>query len=84
VIDFVDNYDFEIQKKIQSMHLHSYQVTILVHITWQQNPNPNPHDEDLEVLMNYHFYINDDKSHDNYFIQHCMLSHWQSMVDNNF
>jgi hypothetical protein len=33
VIDFVENYSFEVQNEMQSIHWHSYQVTILVHIT---------------------------------------------------
>jgi hypothetical protein len=34
VIDFVENYSFKIQNKVQSMHWHSYQCTILVLISW--------------------------------------------------
>jgi hypothetical protein len=30
MIDFAENYSFEIQNEMQSMHWHSYQVTILV------------------------------------------------------
>jgi hypothetical protein len=30
VIDFVENNSFEVQNEVQSMHRHSYQVTILV------------------------------------------------------
>jgi hypothetical protein len=48
VIDFFENYSFEIQNEVQNMHLHSYQVTILVHICWMQNPNPNPHDPNFK------------------------------------
>jgi len=29
--------------------------------------------------MKYHFYISNDKSHDNYFVQHSLLLHWQKM-----
>jgi hypothetical protein len=37
VVDFAKNYMFEIQNEVQSMHSHSYQVTILVHISWMKN-----------------------------------------------
>lgn len=33
-IDFAENYSFEMQNEIQSMHWHSFQITILVHITF--------------------------------------------------
>jgi hypothetical protein len=45
---------------------------------------PNPNDEDSQVFIKYHFYILDDKSHDNYFVQHCLLLHWQIVLDNGF
>jgi hypothetical protein len=60
VIDFVQNYTFEIHNEVQSMHYHNYQITILVYITWSWNSNPNPNDEDLQVLIKYHFYILND------------------------
>jgi hypothetical protein len=36
-IDFVKNYTFQIENEIQSMHSHSFQVMILVHITYKTN-----------------------------------------------
>jgi hypothetical protein len=84
VIDYVENYSFEVQNKVQSMHWHSYQVTILVHIMWVRNPNPDPEDESTRSIMTYHFYIFDDKLHDSYFVQHCLLLHWDSMVGASF
>ncbi len=84
MIDFSKNSTFEIQNEVQNMYWHSYQVTILMHITWWHNPNPIPNDEDSKVLMKYHFYINDDKTHDSYFVQHCLLLHWENMVDSGF
>jgi hypothetical protein len=38
-----------------------------VHITWQCIPNPIPNDEDYEVLMKYHFYIINEKTHNIFF-----------------
>ncbi len=34
IVDFVKNYSFEVQNEVQSMHWHSYQINILVHITF--------------------------------------------------
>ncbi len=62
---------------MQSMHWHSYQCTILVHISSIRNPNFDPDDENSNITMKYHFYIFDDKTHDSYFVQHCLLLHWE-------
>jgi hypothetical protein len=40
-----------------------------------RNLNPNLDDEDPKIVMSYHFYISDDKTHDSYFIQHCLRLH---------
>lgn len=84
VVDFDENYNFEIHNEMQSMHWHNYQITILVHICWMQKLNPDLHDLNSHILMKYHFYIQDEKSHDNYFVEHCLVLHWQNMVDNGF
>jgi hypothetical protein len=34
--------------------------------------------------MKYHFYIFDDKTHDNYFVQHCLLLHWEDIGKSGF
>jgi hypothetical protein len=84
VVDFAENYSFEIQNEVQSMHWHSYQISILVHITWVRNPAADPNDESTKNIMTYHFYISDDPCHDSYFVQHCLLLHWQHVVSNGF
>jgi hypothetical protein len=48
------------------------------------NLNPNPNDEDLKTIMRYHFYISDDKTHVNYFVQYCLLLHWEDMEKGGF
>jgi len=58
------------------MHWHSFQITILVHITYCHNPNQDPHDEDSFILIDYHFYISNDCKHDSKFVQHCFKLHW--------
>jgi hypothetical protein len=49
-----------------------------------QNLNPNPNDETLKTIMRYHLYIFNDKTHDSYFVQHCLLLHWEDMVKGGF
>ena len=61
IIEFAEKYSFKNQKKIQSMHWCSSQVTILVHITYVW-------DEADRVLKHIHFYVSDDKEHDTLFV----------------
>jgi hypothetical protein len=46
--------------------------------------HPNPHDETTKTLMRYYFYISHDKSHDNYFVQHCLLLDCDNIVASGF
>ena len=66
IVNFAENYSFEVQNKVQSMRWHSYQVTILVHISFMRNPNPYLNDDSSKTLVKYHFYISDDRKHDSY------------------
>lgn len=84
VVDFAENYSFQVQNEVQSMHWHSYQVSILVHISFRRNPRPDPNDESSKTLVNYHFYISDDRKHDSYFVQHCLMLHWDSLEESGF
>jgi hypothetical protein len=84
VVDFAENYTFEIQNEVQSMHWHSYQVSILVHISFRHNPEMDPYNEDTWILNEYHFYISDDKQHDSAFVQHCFGLHWNHMESNGY
>ena len=84
IVDFVENYSVDIQNEVQSMHWHSYQISILVHITWVRNQTADPNDKSTRNIMTYHFYISDDPYHDSYFEQHCLLLHWQHVVSTGF
>ena len=75
-IDFSENYAPKVQNKIQSMHLHNDQVTILVHITFRLNPAWNVENEKPLLLKEIYYYILDDKSHDFLFVQHCLMLNW--------
>jgi hypothetical protein len=68
VVDFDENYNFETNNEMQSMHWHNYQITILVHICWMQKLNIDLHDPNSCILMKYHFYSLNEKTHDNYFV----------------
>ncbi len=76
-VDFVKNYSFMEHNEIQTQHWHNFQITILVHFTWRINPNFNVgDDEKTRVIIEYHFYISNDYTHDNLFVQHCFTWHW--------
>ncbi len=43
IVDFVENYSFQVQNEVQSMHWHTYRILILVHICFHCNltwPDP--------------------------------------------
>jgi hypothetical protein len=84
VVDFVENYSFKDQNEVQSQHWFSFQVTILVHISFHLNPAWDTIDSSTRVLTEYHFYISDDKTHDNMFVQHCFSLHWRFLVEQGF
>jgi hypothetical protein len=81
VVDFTKNYNFQMQNEVQSMHWHSYQISILVHITYQFNLDFDAYDEDSRILTEYHFHISDDRKHYSKFMQHCFGLHWRYILD---
>lgn len=66
------------------MHWHTYHVSILIHICFCHNLTPNPFDENFQILIEYHFYIFDDRKHDFEFVQHCFKLHWEHMVEHDY
>jgi hypothetical protein len=53
MVDFVDNYNFEVQNEVQSMHRHSYQISILLLINFHHNHTPDLYDENSRILTKY-------------------------------
>jgi len=51
-----------------------------VHVSWIWNPHPNPNDENSNTIMRYNFYISDDKTLDNYFLQNRLLLDWEDVT----
>ena len=81
LIDFAENYSFRNQNEIQSEHWFNFQLTILVHITYQVNSDWNPLDPQSKRLhTDYNYYISDDRVHDSLFVQHCLTLHWKALV----
>jgi hypothetical protein len=48
---------------------------ILLHLTFHIDLNWNEMDTSSKILLEYHFYISDDKSHHNLFVQHWFKLH---------
>jgi hypothetical protein len=84
MIDFAKNYYFAIQNEVQSMHMHSFQILILVDITYHLNPNFDLDDANSFLIIEYHVYINDDHKHDSYFMQYCLQKHWIYVVEEGY
>jgi hypothetical protein len=66
------------------MHWFSYQVTILVHLTYRINPLSDPEVSGLKWIKESHFYILDDKEHNTMFVQHCLLLHRKWLCEKEF
>ncbi len=84
IVEFYKNYTLEVQNEVQNMHYHSYQISILVHISFHHNPTSDPYDEDSKILTEYHFYILDDPKHNSKFVQHYFKLHWGYMVEQGY
>lgn len=83
LIDFVENYSFKHQDEIQEQHWYNFQLSILVHITYQLNPTWNLLDPNsLRLITEYHYYIFDDRRHNNLFVQHAFNLHWGHWTTN--
>jgi hypothetical protein len=62
-INFVENYTFQIENKIQSLHLHPFKVTILLHITYRINlAFTEENGQSSKVIKELHFYVSDDNT----------------------
>ena len=83
-IDFSENYTFEAQNEIQSMYYHSDQISILVQVTYCADVQDDVLEEGVQLRRETHFYISDDKSHDTFFVQHCLMLHWRWMQSKGF
>jgi hypothetical protein len=55
---------------MQSMHWHSHQIIILIHISYHLNLDYELYDEDSKVLIEYHFYVLDDQKQNNEFVKY--------------
>lgn len=81
-IDFSQNYAMKVQNEIQSMHWHSVQITILVHITYHHNPDFVEGDlVEPEILKETHYYISDAPEHDSAYVQHAFSLNWKYLTD---
>jgi hypothetical protein len=78
-IDFSENYVFKTQNEVQDMHWYIMPITLLVHITYRVNVEYDVTNlQSFQVLKEVRYYINDDKTHDNIFVQqistlHCIV-----------
>lgn len=48
-----------------------------MHLTFRIDSSWGEVDTSSRILTEYHFYVNDDETHDNLFVQHCFKLHWE-------
>ncbi len=83
-IDFAKNYSFMEHNEIKTQHWYNFQITIIVHLTWKINLDfKHGNDEKTKMIIEFHFYISDDRKHDNLFVQHCFGCHWNWLQRQN-
>ena len=74
IVDFAKNYTFVAKNEIKCEYYHPDQVSMLVHILYRHDKQNVDHIESISenqhVIKEYHFYINDDRTHDTHFVQH--------------
>jgi hypothetical protein len=58
----------KIQHKTQSKHWHNFQVSILMHISYQHNPLTGPINLDSTIIKEIQYNVFDDPSHDSLFV----------------
>ena len=83
IVDFAENYTFVAQNEIQSEYYHFYQVYMFFHILYRHAKQNVDHiestSENWHVIKDYHFYINNDRTHETHFVQHCFDKIYDSL-----
>jgi hypothetical protein len=81
LVDYVEKYTFKSQNEVQSEHC-NFQISILMHINYRVNPFYDPLDKNSKrILIEYLYYVSNDKKHDKLFVQHCFKKNWKYLVE---
>jgi hypothetical protein len=67
-IDFFENYAMKVQNKIPDMHWFSFQMIILIHITYCHNPNYDLVTKNSKILKEVCYYVSNENDHDTSFV----------------
>jgi len=73
---FFENYAFKVQNEIQDLNWFSFQIMILVHITYWLNPTYDPIKPRTKILKEVHYYVSYEKEHDTLFVQNVFQLNW--------
>ena len=82
MVNFAKNYTLQPHNEIQSQYYHSYQVNIMVYITYRHGEDSYTKEKRV-ILKEYHFYISDDRCHGLDFVQHSFQLFYKHLEDNN-
>ena len=75
-VDFAKNFGYQVANEVQTEYYHSFQVTIMVHITFRINPEFSEGSAKPCIIKEQHYWISDDLEHDTLYVQHCFQRHW--------
>ena len=74
VFYFAKNYTLQPQNETQSQYYNSIQIVIFCHITYRHAPDSV--EDNRKIIREYHFYMSDNRSHSNEFVQHCFKNYF--------
>jgi hypothetical protein len=60
-IDLLESYAMKVQNEIQNMHWFSFQITVLVHITYRHVPEYDSTINESKILKEVHYYISNER-----------------------
>lgn len=83
-MDFAKNYGYQVANEVQTEYYHSFQVTIMVHITFRINSDFTEDGREPRIIKEQHYWISEDSKHDTIYVQHWFQRHWQWLCAKGF
>ncbi len=67
----------KVHNEIQDMHWFSFQIIVLVHITYLHDLDYDLIIPNFKILKEAHYYASNEMDHDTLFVQHAFKLHWE-------
>jgi hypothetical protein len=76
-IDFSKLFGMKVHNEIQEMHWFSFQIIVLVHITYLHNLDYDLVIQNFKIPKEVHYYASNEMDHDTLSVQHAFKLHWE-------